>query len=423
MRFVFRVTRRNSEDARDRSRLSWKTSPSSTSSSIEDERRRVSLPRDDDATRSDDDEKTFATSAPPPRCPARSRRTRRRKVGKTSRRVVRHLRDASRRRRCRSRPARRADVASASVFAPTHGRDDGDFRRDGRVRRRLRRAPHRERDSAFDRLDVRDSRVAIGSRIDARAGVRVARVAFRGSRVRGERRLRRRRVAHRSPRRSRADTRGRRASRRVRGRHRARRDANRHLGETFGGDSRRRRRRTRADDVRRVFFLRRVVPRVRGANILRRRERVVGRSRGASIAFGRSDRRRAVGPVGRRGMATRDSTLRAELAKRIRVSRSEDGVAALRAAIEVARRPPNFVSNPSCAWRARRGGGSRRTRQNVAETSRRSSPTSSNERDGSRIMRRDRRGHRRASPSIPTEPNPSLRSRLCVPIDRSIWRR
>ena len=130
------------------------------------------------------------------------------------------------------------------------------------------------------------------------------------------------------------------------------------------------------------------------------------------------------GPWGGAGMATRDSTLRARLSRKgFGFLAPEDGVAALRAAIEVATASTELRFQPVVCVARARGGGSRRTRQNVAETSRRSSPTSSNERDGSRIMRRDRRGHRRASPSIPTEPNPSLRSRLCVPIDRSIWRR
>ena len=179
-----------------------------------------------------------------------------------------------------------------------------------------------------------------------------------------------------------------------------------------------------ADDVRRVFFLRRVVPRSAGQTSYAAANALVGRSRGASIAFGRSDRRRTVGSVGRRGDGdARFDASRATLAKRIRVSRSGGRRRRVTRRDRGGDGVHGTVSNPSCAWRARRGGGSRRTRRNVAETSRRSSPTSSNERTKSRIMRRDRRGHRRASPSIPTEPNPSLRSRLCVPIDRSMWRR
>ena len=349
VRFVFRVTRRNSEDARDRSRLSWKTSPSSTSSSIEDERRRVSLPRDDDATRSNDDEKTFATPAPPPRCPARSRRTRRRKVGKhlgasyaafATRRaadaVVRDPRDEP---TSRPRPSSHPLTDETMVIFGGTGALGVVF-----AAHHIENATPRSIVSTSVILASRSGRGStLGRVFTSRASPFVVR-------ARGERRLCRRRVAHRSPRRSRVDTRG-----------GALRDASVDAiahGATRIVTSAKRSAAIRVDGVAELAPTTFVAYFSSVASFLGSAGQT---SYAAANAWldGRAERRSRSGvptvaaqwgPWGGAGMATRDSTLRA------RLSRKGFGFLAPRTASpryaprsRWRRRPPNFVSNPSCA--------------------------------------------------------------------------
>ena len=198
------------------------------------------------------------------------------------------------------------------------------------------------------------------------------------------------------------------------------------LGETFGGDSRRRRANSRRRRSSRIFPPSR---RSSGLTNIPRRQRVVGRR--ASLRS--VDRVRAFRPSPRSGARGEAREWRRAIRRFARDSREKDSGFSLRrccrratrAAIEGGDGGPHRTSLQPAGGAAR--GGVVAAREERAKMSRR-------RRGVPRRRRRTNgtdRGLRgaidadtgRASPSIPTELNPSLRSRLCVPIDRSIWRR
>ena len=345
------------------------------SSSIEDERRRplreTTTRRVRTTTRRSS---TRARRAPASRgVSARSETRASTKSWKNIRRVV-HV-TQPRRRSLSFRPARRADAARVRL-APRLTDDETmviGARGGGRVRRRL--AAHRQRDSRSI-VSIAASR----SSEDRSGGCLRRALPLVAPRARGERRLRRRRVAHRS-----REARARLHAARFRDAsadYRAHGATRPPPGETFGGDSRRRRR-TRADDV--SSRICRVVPGRRGRSTCRRERGLDGRAERDRVRH--PDSRRAAGLRGEAGNGdARFDARRADLRRKGSVL---DHTAALRrdrGGDGVHRTRPNRVARAVQVVREERA-------EMYAEMF---SPTSSNEWDWIADRRgADRRGHRR----------------------------